>query len=405
MAQLGAQVAGTRRGFSLAELTIAVLMISILSITAFMSYLGETDNAKKVACQRDFRLLREALRLYNEDHFQTPYGLNDASALYGRYLSAVPKDPWAAEYVIDPFLGRILSRGPDGVLETDVKGSTETADLTRAADDLMDTYDNLGLIACVVSQTARVFSMDTGMQASDVRVGIDAFGMGPDRETGIVAASGGLELMRNYLGAPQTQSLGQAPGSLADLAVSPDNTRYAAVTTDRKSIWIGPLSTDKAQPQPFNLFTTSSSEQLSAPSWSKDQQEIAVGTDGGQIWRIVVGAGAQRTVLTSDAATDVVKNAPSWSADGKWIAYASKNAGSIKFVSPAGDARRPALDVSSFASGSLGPVAWSPGGQKIAFVSAESLWIVSPQRPKDWQLEVTKTAPSNLSGARCLVWR
>ncbi|MBI2943525.1 MAG: PD40 domain-containing protein [Candidatus Wallbacteria bacterium] len=399
----------------MAELTIAVLMISILSLTAFMQYLGQTDEARRVACQRDFRLLREALRLYNEDHFQSPYPVNDASALYGRYLSAVPKDPWAQEYVIDPFLGRLLSRGADGVLETEVKGlvradgQPELPETSLVNDDLVETFDALGTIGCVVGAAARVFPMDEGGAPVDVRTGVDAFGLSPDREFAVAVVGGGLELLKNFFSKLETQSLGAAPATLADIAVSPDGTRYAAVTTDRKSIWIGALDADRTKVVPFNLFA--GSEQLSAPSWSKDQQELAIGTDRGEIWRIVVGAGAQKTVLTSDATMDIVKNAPSWSSDGKRIAYASRTAGAIGIVSPTGQRPRDDkanikdVDVSSFAPGSLGPVAWSPNGLKIAFVTGGSLWIVAPTRAKDWNLEVTKNSTSNLSGAHSLVWR
>lgn len=396
-----------RRGFSLIELTVAILMVAVLSLGAFWSYTREVDTTRVVACHRDLRHLREALRLYNEDHFQTPYATNDLQGLFGRYLSSIPRDPWTADYLVDPFLGRLVSRGPNGLLETSIVGSTETPS-DQGADDVIEVYEPQGVLACVVGGVARLYTVDSPEAAIDAQNNVDAFGAAPDCGVGLSVAGGKLQFLQNLLSSAVPQELAAAPAALAELRLSPDGRRYVAVSADRSGLWVGPASSAAASGPAMKLYSASSGVQLSVPSWGRDGQEVALATSGGEVWRMAVGAGAQPTVLTTDAARDTVKNAPSWSADGKWIAYVAQNPGEVHLVSPAlsRDAGGAAVRVVTltFAGGELGPIAWDPSGRKLALVVGADLWLADPLDPTR-RLNFTRTMSAKVTAARSLCWR
>lgn len=396
-----------RSGFSLVELTVAILMVAVLSLGAFWSYTQEVDTTRIVACRRDLRHLREALRLYNEDHFQTPYALNDLQGLFGRYLASLPRDPWTADYVVDPFLGRLVSRGPNGVLDTMIVGFGESPS-GQASDDIIEVYEPQGILACTVGTVARLYTVDAPEAAHDVQTGVDAFAAAPDCGVGLSVSSGKLQFLRNLLTGTVPEDLAAAPAALAELRLSPDGRRYAAVSADRSSLWVGPASASAASGPSVKVFAASSGVQLSVPSWGRDGQEFALATSGGEVWRMAVSAGAQPTVLTTDAARDTVKNAPSWSSDGKWIAYVAQTAGEVHLVSPA--LSRDAAGVAArtvtlaFAGGDLGPVAWDPSGRKLACVAGAELWLADAL-DSTRRLNFTRTMSAKVTAARSLCWR
>ncbi len=402
------RVGPAHRAFTLLELTIAVVMISILSLTAYTSYLDSTDEARLIAAAKDFRQIREALRLYNEDHFQSPYALYDTSALFGRYLTRSPVDPWLSEYIVDPFMGRIISRGPDGTLQTEIVGHPEAVDQQRFNDDLIEVYAPQGNLACTVGGSGRFYTLDEISGSGEVIASIDAFSSTPDRGAVIIARSGGLELATDVFSSPKFQQIHTAiegaAGSLLEVSVSPGGQRFAGVTSGRDSLMVGSLLTNVKETSTFKLMAADSGITLSGASWNRNGQDLAVSTSQGEIWRLAVSQSARPTRLTTQASADVVRGAPSWSGDGKWIAFASKAQGEVLIIPASGGRNLPDPINLTFAGSAIGPVALSPDGRKIAFVADEDLWIAERSNLQ-LRLNVTRDMTDKVGGARSLVWR
>ncbi|MBI4871945.1 MAG: PD40 domain-containing protein [Candidatus Riflebacteria bacterium] len=312
-----------------------------------------------------------------------------------------------ADYIVDPFLGRIVSRGPNGVLETPIVGFAESV-ASSPSDDLLEIYEPQGTIGCLVSETARAVTLDGAPSNYDVLTGVDCFALTPDRETALVVQSSTLRRVRKMISEQVVENLGATPAGseFSELAVSPDGRRYAATAEDGATLWIGPATADPGSAA-YKLYTATD-ETMSGPAWGRDGQELAVCTSKGNVWRLAVAAGAQPVVLAADASTDGTKNTPSWSADGKWIAYASKNAGTLGLTSPVKAPDTAGIAVRTvkvdFAGSNVGPVAWSPSRQKLAFLANGELWLVEAANPTR-RLQLTSTTIPKFTSGKGLCWR
>jgi dipeptidyl aminopeptidase/acylaminoacyl peptidase len=125
------------------------------------------------------------------------------------------------------------------------------------------------------------------------------------------------------------------------------------------------------------------------PSWSPDGRQIAFATarvprartrsDTNDPYVIVRSSvysvdldGSHRRLLASEA------TAPSWSPDGSTIAYQS-SCGGIGLVSPAGENVTPGAEPGACAAiGRPGAPAWSPDGRQIAIESHDRLYVMHP---------------------------
>jgi general secretion pathway protein G len=122
------------RGFTLIELMVVIVILSILAVYVAPKIMGRPDQAKQVKATVDIQSIETALRLYRLDNGFYPTTEQGLEALVaapatgripknwreGGYLERgrVPKDPWGNEYVyLSPGVHGeydIISYGADG---------------------------------------------------------------------------------------------------------------------------------------------------------------------------------------------------------------------------------------------------------------------------------------------------
>ena len=115
-----------QKGFTLVELLVVIVIISILSSLVAVAVLGHTSDARIKAARSDIRTIESALTMYHLDNFRYPTTESGLRALAERdgalrsnkiYLKKMPIDPWGNEYGYESD-GReidIWSLGADGV--------------------------------------------------------------------------------------------------------------------------------------------------------------------------------------------------------------------------------------------------------------------------------------------------
>ena len=120
-------------GFSLLELMVVVVIMSILALVVMPRIIDRPDQARVARAQADIAALAGALKLYKLDNFRYPTTEQGLAALVdapgsepvpqnyaqGGYIDRLPMDPWGNEYqylspgVHDEF--DIFTLGADGV--------------------------------------------------------------------------------------------------------------------------------------------------------------------------------------------------------------------------------------------------------------------------------------------------
>lgn len=118
-----------QRGFTLIEVMVVVVILSILAAIIVPRIMDRPDKARMVKAQADIRALESALNLYrldNHDYPSTDAGLDalvqkpaDAPGWKeGGYIDRLPKDPWGRPYqYLNPGVHGsvdIFSLGADG---------------------------------------------------------------------------------------------------------------------------------------------------------------------------------------------------------------------------------------------------------------------------------------------------
>jgi len=105
---------GARRvsGFTLIEVMVVVVILSILAAIVVPKIMGKPDEARITKVQSDIRSISAALDLYRLDNFTYPTTDQGIEALVtapgslpngsryqkGGYIDRVPKDPWGNNY-------------------------------------------------------------------------------------------------------------------------------------------------------------------------------------------------------------------------------------------------------------------------------------------------------------------
>ena len=128
-----------RRGFTLIELMVVLVIIGVLAALIVPNVLDRTDDARATAARADINNLMQALKLYKLDNQRYPSAEQGLEALIKKpgagavpanwrpYLDKLPADPWARpyQYIFPGVKGEIdvFSLGADGQAGGDGKNA------------------------------------------------------------------------------------------------------------------------------------------------------------------------------------------------------------------------------------------------------------------------------------------
>ena len=87
------------RGFTLIEVMVVVVILSILAAIIVPKVMDRPDTARLVKAQTDIRALESALNLYKLDNFDYPTTDQGLEALVPKYIARLSNDPWGNPYL------------------------------------------------------------------------------------------------------------------------------------------------------------------------------------------------------------------------------------------------------------------------------------------------------------------
>ena len=101
-----------RRGFTLIEILIVVVILGILAAVVVPRIMDRPDDARIAKARQDIRVLESSLNLYKLDNFNYPSTQQGLESLVsqpsgepqarnwksGGYIKQLPKDPWGNDY-------------------------------------------------------------------------------------------------------------------------------------------------------------------------------------------------------------------------------------------------------------------------------------------------------------------
>jgi len=87
------------QGFTLIEVMVVVVILSILAALIVPKVMDRPDTARLVKAQSDIRAIESALNLYRLDNFNYPTTDEGLQALVPKYIDRLANDPWGRPYL------------------------------------------------------------------------------------------------------------------------------------------------------------------------------------------------------------------------------------------------------------------------------------------------------------------
>jgi len=87
------------QGFTLIEVMVVVVILSILAAIIVPKVMDRPDTARLVKAQSDIRAIESALNLYRLDNFNYPTTDEGLQALVPKYIDRLANDPWGRPYL------------------------------------------------------------------------------------------------------------------------------------------------------------------------------------------------------------------------------------------------------------------------------------------------------------------
>lgn len=186
-----------RKGFSLIELLVVVVIVALLIGVAAPYYADYVKESKLSKAKADLDVLKQALTLFNSREdipymgvlaTQSPYfpllGESDFVGLQGQYLTNIPLDPWSKNYKLDPYGCFVYSEGADSSKKTDdirqyyvkelalrkVEWEDNNNDRLMNAGDLIYLHFNKSLFRAIGGAIGNDFHVYENNQATDAVV-------------------------------------------------------------------------------------------------------------------------------------------------------------------------------------------------------------------------------------------
>ena len=364
-------------GMSLIELLIAIAIVAVLSGGAYLNYADHVREAKLVVAKTTLRKFGEALQCYNSDHI-TRYSTSDPSHLLGSYTSENPEDPWGSVFVVDYFFGRIISPGPDAILETLVPFHPwhDLVPTKPFADDIIFQYERSGKISYVRGTNVSVINAD-GSRVSIIVSGSRAAASASNGALVLYVNNGDVSLIED-LGEVSTERVlippnpPQIPGFSVETGVSnggreiswaPDRMRYAYICYQgtASAVMIG-ATTDSVDP--FIVCTASTGNIFTDAVFDGSGTKLFLTIDGDADLEdsIFVASAAERSTVTtfvSGLLPGNPKRQVACSANNKYVMYSD---GTDSYL-----LNSSSREVLTSYPGATWPT-FSPDSQKIAYV-------------------------------------
>ena len=92
----------TRRGFTLVEIMIVVLIVGVLSSIAVPSWISARTKSRKQACTGNLKKLETAKEQWTLENHVPEGSACDMTDLHPAYLKSVPRCPTAGTYEVHP---------------------------------------------------------------------------------------------------------------------------------------------------------------------------------------------------------------------------------------------------------------------------------------------------------------
>jgi len=129
------------KGFTLIEVMVVVVILSILAVFVVPKIMDKPEQARKTQVKQNLRILEQQLNIYKLDNAHYPSTDQGLAALVTKpsgspepkswnkegYINRIPKDPWGGDYqyLYPGTHGKIdiFTLGPDGVPSDDDIGN------------------------------------------------------------------------------------------------------------------------------------------------------------------------------------------------------------------------------------------------------------------------------------------